>query len=109
MPRWQCATCSGASTETVLPYPDDGANFYWVWFIFIIELLAVSEVVLFLILMSRYVDRSTEADRLARGFFQRQQSELPTVDVFIPTYNEPLDVLERTIVGRWRSTIPRTS
>ena len=93
--------------ETVLPYPDDGANFYWVWFIFTIELLAVSEVVLFLILMSRYVDRSTEADRLARGFFQRQQSELPTVDVFIPTYNEPLDVLERTIVGALALDYPK--
>ncbi|MEK1929106.1 MAG: glycosyltransferase [Pararhizobium sp.] len=94
-------------TQTVLPYPNDGANFYWVWFIFIVELLAFSEVVLFLILMSRYVDRSAEADRLARGYFQRQQSELPTVDVFIPTYNEPLDVLERTIVGTLALDYPK--
>ncbi|CAN7654854.1 glycosyltransferase [Pararhizobium sp. LjRoot255] len=94
-------------TETVLPYPTDGANFYWVWFIFIIELLGFSEVVLFLILMSRYVDRSAEADRLAQAFFQRQQSELPTVDVFIPTYNEPLDVLERTIVGTLALDYPK--
>ncbi len=94
-------------TETVLPYPNDGANFYWVWFIFIVELLAVSEVFLFLILMSRHVDRSAEADRLARVFFHRQQSELPTVDVFIPTYNEPLDVLERTIVGALALDYPK--
>ncbi len=94
-------------TETVLPYPNDGANFYWVWFIFIVELLGFSEVVLFLILMSLYVDRSAEADRLARAFFQRQQSQLPTVDVFIPTYNEPLDVLERTIVGTLALDYPK--
>nr|WP_246781085.1 glycosyltransferase [Rhizobium sp. BK602] len=86
-------------TETVLPYPYDGFNFYWVWFVFIVELLAFTEVVLFLVLMSRYVDRSAEADRLAKSFFARDEAELPTVDVFIPTYNEPLDVLERTIVG----------
>ncbi|WP_145635262.1 MULTISPECIES: glycosyltransferase [Rhizobium] len=86
-------------TQTVLPYPYDGANFYWVWLVFIIELLAFTDVVLFLILMSRYVDRSREADKLGKIFFSRDQRELPTVDVFIPTYNEPLDVLERTIVG----------
>lgn len=49
--------------------------------------------------MSRYVDRSAEADRLAPDFFRGDEDELPTVDVFIPTYNEPLDVLERTIIG----------
>nr|WP_286182378.1 glycosyltransferase [Rhizobium sp. ICMP 5592] len=86
-------------TQTVLPYRYDGFNFYWVWFVFIVEMLAFTEVVLFLVLMSRYVDRSAEADRLAKSFFARHETELPTVDVFIPTYNEPLDVLERTIVG----------
>ncbi len=86
-------------TQTVLPYPYDGANFYWVWLVFIVELLAFTDVVLFLILMSRYVDRSREADKLGKIFFSHDQRELPTVDVFIPTYNEPLDVLERTIVG----------
>ncbi|ACE93632.1 putative cellulose synthase (UDP-forming) protein (plasmid) [Rhizobium etli CIAT 652] len=86
-------------TETVLPYPDGGPSFYWVWILFIVEVLACVEVILFLILMSRYVDRSAEADRLGRIFFARDQRELPTVDVFIPTYNEPLDVLERTIIG----------
>ncbi|WSH20924.1 glycosyltransferase [Rhizobium ruizarguesonis] len=85
--------------ETVLPYPNNGLNFYWVWFLFIIEILAFFEVVLFLVLMSRYVDRSAEADRLAPDFFRGDEDELPTVDVFIPTYNEPLDVLERTIIG----------
>ncbi|ACP23227.1 UDP-forming cellulose synthase catalytic subunit (plasmid) [Sinorhizobium fredii NGR234] len=94
-------------TETVLPYPNDGANFYWVWFVFAVELLAFSEVVLFLILMSRYVDRSAEADQLARRFFARPESALPSVDIFIPTYNEPLDVLERTIVGALALDYPK--
>jgi cellulose synthase (UDP-forming) len=85
--------------ETVLPYPNDGSNFYWVWFLFVVEILAFLEVILFLVLMSRYVDRSAEADALARSFFEDDDQELPTVDIFIPTYNEPLDVLERTIIG----------
>ncbi|MDQ0561990.1 cellulose synthase (UDP-forming) [Rhizobium mesoamericanum] len=85
--------------ETVLPFPNDDPGFYWVWFLFVVEILAVFEVVLFLILMSRSVDRSAEADRLALAFFDRDVDELPTVDIFIPTYNEPLDVLERTIIG----------
>jgi cellulose synthase (UDP-forming) len=94
-------------TETVLPYPNDGTSFYWVWVVFIVEVLAFTEVVLFLILMSRYVDRSAEADRLGQAFFARREGELPTVDVFIPTYNEPLDVLERTIVGALALDYPK--
>ncbi|MBZ9602957.1 glycosyltransferase [Phyllobacterium chamaecytisi] len=94
-------------TETVLPYPNDGGNFYWVWFVFVVEVLAFSEVILFLILMSRYVDRSAEADALAPAFFGGHQRDLPTVDVFIPTYNEPLDVLERTIIGALALDYPK--
>jgi cellulose synthase (UDP-forming) len=93
--------------ETVLPYPADGANVWWVWIVVVIELLAFTEVVLFLILMSRYVDRSREADRLGKTFFAREAQDLPTVDVFIPTYNEPLDVLERTIVGALALDYPK--
>ncbi|MDK1385693.1 glycosyltransferase [Sinorhizobium sp. 8-89] len=94
-------------TETVLPYPNDGPNFYWVWLVFIVEMLAFSEVVLFLILMSRYVDRSIDANQLGQMFFARKPGDLPTVDVFIPTYNEPLDVLERTIVGALALDYPK--
>lgn len=87
-------------TDTVLPAPADGGlATWWIWFLFAVEVLAFTEIVLFLVVMSRSVDRSAEANRLEPGFFGRPAAELPTVDVFIPTYNEPLDVLERTIVG----------
>lgn len=85
--------------KTVLPQPNDGFDFYWVWFLFAIEILAFSDILVFLVTMSRYSNRSTEADRLAAAFFARPDHEWPTVDIFIPTYDEPLDVLERTIVG----------
>lgn len=94
-------------TETVLPQPADGPGFYWVWFLFGIELLAFVDIVLFLVAMSRYSDRSAQADALAPAFFDRDASELPSVDVFIPTYNEPLDVLERTIVGALSLDYPK--
>jgi cellulose synthase (UDP-forming) len=87
-------------TDTVLAHPADGSfSYWWTWTVFVIELFAFADILLFLVVMGRYVDRSAEADRLERSFFARPAAELPAVDVFIPTYNEPLDVLERTIVG----------
>ena len=93
--------------ETVLPQPNDGLAFWWVWFLFAIELLAFCDILLFLVTMSRYVDRSAEADRLQQQFFSKPEADWPWVDVFIPTYNEPLDVLERTIVGALALDYPK--
>ena len=94
--------------HTVLPYPADGSfGFFWTWFVFCVELGAFADILLFLVAMSRYVDRSAEADRLGQAFFAGPRSEWPRVDVFIPTYNEPLDVLERTIVGALALDYPR--
>ncbi|KAA2236103.1 glycosyltransferase family 2 protein [Salinarimonas soli] len=95
-------------TDTVLPASsDEGFGFYWIWFLFGVELLAFTDILLFLVIMSRSVDRSAEADRLEPAYFAQAQDGLPTVDVFIPTYNEPLDVLERTIVGALALDYPR--
>ena len=94
--------------STVLPYPMDWSfGFLWTWFVFLVELGAFADILLFLVAMSRYVNRSAEADRLERDFFARDAADLPTVDVFIPTYNEPLDVLERTIVGALALDYPK--
>ncbi|GJD60299.1 glycosyltransferase [Methylobacterium frigidaeris] len=94
--------------STVLPHPVDGSfGFFWAWFVFLVELGAFADILLFLVAMSRYVDRSAEADRREREFFARDAADLPTVDVFIPTYNEPIDVLERTIVGALALDYPR--
>ncbi|WP_207462677.1 glycosyltransferase [Azospirillum sp. SYSU D00513] len=87
-------------TDTVLPHPQDGSfSFWWTWFVFAVEILAFSDILLFLVTMGRHVDRSREADSLEARFFAQPRDRMPDVDVFIPTYNEPLDVLERTIVG----------
>jgi cellulose synthase (UDP-forming) len=85
--------------DTVLPYPSEGPALYWVWFLFVVELLGFLDIALFLITMSRYANRHAEADRLQAAFTTAPTGTWPAVDVFIPTYDEPLDVLERTIVG----------
>lgn len=95
-------------TATVLPYPADWSfGFVWTWFVFLVELGAFADILLFLIAMSRTIDRSAEADRRERDFFACDAADLPTIDVFIPTYNEPIDVLERTIVGALALDYPR--
>ncbi|ACL60926.1 hypothetical protein Mnod_6101 [Methylobacterium nodulans ORS 2060] len=94
--------------STVVPYPADWSfGFFWAWFVFLVELGAFADILLFLTAMSRYVNRSAEADRLEREFFARDPKDLPAVDVFIPTYNEPLDVLERTIIGALALDYPK--
>jgi cellulose synthase (UDP-forming) len=84
--------------STVLPYDEQfGIEFIWIWFVFLVEVAIYIEAVVFFLIMSRYKPRHEEADAgeaalNARGVY-------PPVDVFIPTYNEPPEVLEKTIVG----------
>ena len=79
---------------TVWPDNEDSAWAQtWIWGVWGVEVLAFIEVSVFLLIMSRTNTRSQEADRHV------MPSPLPAVDIFIPTYNEPLDVLEKTIVA----------
>lgn len=49
---------------TVLPHPADGSfAFIWTWTVFCVELGAFADILLFLVVMSRSVDRSAEANR----------------------------------------------
>lgn len=80
--------------RTVIPFSGTTEEQAWVIVVFIIEALAFFEICIFLLIMSRINSRSGEADR-----YQQNLTKFPSVDIFIPTYNEGLDVLERTIVG----------
>jgi len=62
-----------------------------------IETLAAIGATLSLVTLARLKSRSAEADRNA-AWLARQPRQ-PRVDVFICTYNEGPDILERTIVG----------
>lgn len=76
---------------------DDPLNGSLSLLLFFMELIAFINTAAFLIQTIPSIDRSPEADRLAptviTGSYQ------PTVDVLVPTYNEPLEVLRRTIIG----------
>jgi cellulose synthase (UDP-forming) len=66
----------------------------WAWVFFSFESLSVLSSITVFIFMSRHRDRSGEvaAHRLS-------PLHAEPVDVFIPTYNESLEILERTIIG----------
>lgn len=64
-----------------------------------VELLALADGMILMLLLARRRDNSAEADRHERRFAAAGPTGLPAVDVFIATYNEPLEVLERTIVA----------
>ncbi|OOY49922.1 glycosyltransferase family 2 protein [Solemya velum gill symbiont] len=80
--------------ETVLPFDGPTIEVVWVYIVYIVEVLAFVEISIFLLIMSKTNSRHKEAD-----LYQASQTEFPSVDVFIPTYNEEIDVLEKTIIG----------
>lgn len=63
----------------------------------LLELLALTNGLLQLGLMVRVRDRQQEADQAAIAV--HTGTYLPTVDILIPTYNEPAFILRRTVVG----------
>jgi cellulose synthase (UDP-forming) len=65
--------------------------------LFLLELLLLISSIIQLVLLFRVRDRRLEADRLAVNVLNG--SFTPTVDVMIPTYNEPEFILRRTIIG----------
>lgn len=74
------------SLECLAPY----AFFY-------LELLSLVLLVRSRRVLAATLDRSRDADRQA-GWY-RKLPHLPLVDVFVPTYNESWEVLEKTFVG----------
>ena len=66
------------------------------WSLFAIEALAIVGTMSSFAIMSRWKDRSPEADRNL-GWWG--EAPPPRVAILIATYNEELEVLERTIVG----------
>jgi len=93
-------------TETVLTANPLTGNGLWIWFLFAIELVFIADFLKLLILRCRIVDRSVEADAAQRRLEKLPPEQWPSVDIFIPTYNEPLEVLERSILGSLAQDYP---
>ena len=86
-------------TVTVLPADRLSVQSVFVWLVFAIEMLSWLDAVILFMALLRRTDHSAAADRHAARLHRLPAAELPLVDVFIATYNEPLDVLEKTIIG----------
>ena len=84
---------------TVLPADGAWVELAWIWFCFIVELLAIGDALILYIIFLRKSDRSAAADAHEARLRAMRSASLPSVDVYIPTYDEQLDVLEKTIVG----------
>ena len=86
----------------------DGANGWFAWPVLGFELLGIAEAIVAVIMLSRTVDRGPETDAKAAALAARPEAALPTVDVFIATYNEGMEVLEKTILGAMALDWPAT-
>jgi len=85
--------------ETVIPADGEWYEVGWVWFCFAVEVLALFDALILYLMFLRTSDRSGEADVHEARLRSLPPEELPSVDVFIPTYNESIEVLEKTITG----------
>jgi cellulose synthase (UDP-forming) len=85
--------------DTVLPADGNWYELGWIWLCFTIELLALADSLILYISFLRMTDRRAEADRHEARLRTVPPDQLPSVDIFIPTYNEPFEVLEKTIIG----------
>ena len=65
--------------------------------LFVLEMLMLASGVIQLFLMLRMKDRHREADQKAIAVVEGTFT--PTVDILVPTYNEPVFILRRTIIG----------
>ncbi len=92
---------------TVAPADFTSIDGIWIMSCFIVEALAFVDTAISFCTMARTSDRSPEADRHEARLRALSSEHLPSVDVLIPTYNEDLEVLERSIVGAINLDYPR--
>lgn len=85
------------TTDTLIL--DRPAGAAWSLLCFVVELLTLWDGALLFMTFLRTSDHRAEADRGEAAFRAMPPEQVPKVDVLIPTYNESLAVLEKTVVG----------
>lgn len=78
----------------------------WMLIYLVVEVAAFAEIAVGHLMLTRRADRKPEADRHEQRLRATPVRQLPSVDIFIPTYNEELEVLERTIAGAMNLDYP---
>lgn len=92
---------------------DEGITLSWVWWVLVllVELAVIIEVLLFLATVTWLSDRRAQARTAEARLRERCQhngdAAIPSVDVFITTYNEGREVLEKTILGACEIDYPK--
>ncbi|SED11756.1 glycosyltransferase family 2 protein [Bradyrhizobium erythrophlei] len=61
------------------------------------ETIAIAYTLISIVILSRYMDRSGQAERAQQRL--ARENVYPAVDVFICTYDEPIEVIERSILS----------
>jgi len=74
-----------------------------VWVCFTVEILALFDALILYLAFLRTSDRHAEADAHEARLRASPPEKLPWVDVYIPTYDETLEVLEK---NHHRSNLP---
>jgi cellulose synthase (UDP-forming) len=83
--------------ENTLPELEWSFASLWPWCFFAAEMFVTAYETWALFVLVRLTDHSKQADAYEAAL--RRGGPLPTVDVFIPTYNESREVLEATLAG----------
>ena len=68
----------------------------WEYFFFALEALAIVYTLMSIVILCRNIDRSGQADA-AQSRMERE-GDFPPVDIFICTYDEPLEILEKSVL-----------
>ena len=72
---------------------------FWTKLLFGMEVVCFADFFIFLLCMSRWKDRSKEADT-GQGYLEGLgQDQLPEVDILVASYNEDWEILEKTILA----------
>ena len=85
----------------------DGAQHWFTLGCLTFETIFIAEFLVFLLLCSRWLDRTPQADRHEAALRGTTLDALPEVDLFITTYNEELAVLEKSVVGSLALDYPK--
>jgi len=90
-------------SATLVPF-SAGPEALWTWFFAALELGATLVLTWHFVVLIKPSDRRGEADRAEA--LLRAKGEVKGVDILVPTYNEPEDVLRRTILAAKRVDYP---
>jgi cellulose synthase (UDP-forming) len=79
----------------------------WLWLFLGVELLGMAEFFQFMLTMSRYRENRAQADIFEQRLRTLSPESLPYIDVWIATYDESWQILEKSIVGALNLDYPK--